>query len=173
MSHGNPLILQVQLAGAEPYELGDEIWQQSLADAIRAEAETIADYADPDLLPLPGQAGRVAVRDRIVAEMTAALRHVGDTYTAPDGIAYTLTDQAQLDLPIREDTLAPMSSAKTASVVEEVLRFEDHPRRIIRHPLRSRALERRHRKPSPRLVRRRDPHLRRRSWELSAYVPSG
>jgi hypothetical protein len=127
MSHSNPLILRVHLAGAEPYELGDEIWQQSLADAIRDEAETIADYVDPDLLPLSGQAGRVAVRKRIVAEMTAALRHVGDTYTAPDGIAYTLTDEVQLDLPIREDTLAPMSSAQSAPVVEEVLRFEDLP----------------------------------------------
>jgi hypothetical protein len=127
MSHTNPLVLQVHLAGAEPYELGDEIWQQSLPDAIRVEAETIADYADRDLLPLPGQAGRVAVRDGIVAEMTAALWHAGDTYTAPDGIAYTLTNQAQLDLPIREDTLAPLSSAKTAPVVEEVLRFEDLP----------------------------------------------
>jgi hypothetical protein len=109
MSHSNPLILQVHLAGAEPYHVGDEIWQQSLPDAIRAEAETIADYADPDLLPLPGEAGRAAVRDRIVAEMTVALRHAGDTYTAPDGVAYTLTEQAQLDLPAREDTLAAMS----------------------------------------------------------------
>jgi hypothetical protein len=89
MSHRTPLILQVHLAGAERYQIGDEIWQQSLADAIRAEAETIAHYADPNLFPLPGQAGRVAVRDRIDAEMTAALRHAGDTYTAPDGIAYT------------------------------------------------------------------------------------
>ena len=162
MSHSNPLILQVHLAGAEPYEIGDEIWQQSLADAIRAEAETIADYAGPDLLPLPGRAGRVALRDRVIAEMTAALRQAGDTYTAPDGIAYTLTDQAQLDLPAREDTLAPMSPAQPAPIVEEVLRFEDLPRRIIRHARRDRALERRHRKPSPGLVRRRDPHLRRR-----------
>jgi hypothetical protein len=88
MSHSNPLILRVHLAGAEPYQIGDEIWQQSLADAIRAEAETIADYVDPDLLPRSGQAGRVAVCDRVVVEMTAALRHAGDTYTAPDGIAW-------------------------------------------------------------------------------------
>ena len=40
--------------------------------------------------------------------MTAALSHAGDTYTAPDGIAYTLNAQPQLDLPTREDTLAPM-----------------------------------------------------------------
>ena len=67
MSYSNPLILQVHLAGAEPYELGDEIWQQSLSDAIRAEAEIIADHAGPDLLPVPSRAARVALRDRIVA----------------------------------------------------------------------------------------------------------
>ncbi len=127
MSHSNPLILQVHLAGADPYQLGDEIWQQSLADAIRAEAEIVADHAGPDLLPMPSPAARVALRDRIVAEMTAALQQIGDTYTAPDGVAYTLTDQAQLDLPARQDTLATMSPATSAPVVEEVLRFEDLP----------------------------------------------
>jgi hypothetical protein len=59
--------------------------------------------------------------------MTAALRHAGDTYTAPDGVAYTVTDQVQLDLPPRDDTLASISSAETAPVVQEVLRFEDLP----------------------------------------------
>lgn len=54
MSPSDPLILQVHLDGAEPYDIGDEIWQQSLGDAIRAEAETIADYAGPDLLRLLG-----------------------------------------------------------------------------------------------------------------------
>ena len=127
MSYSHPLILQVHLAGAEPYELGDEIWQQSLADAIRAEAETIADHAGTDLLPLSGPAGRVALRDRVIAEMTAGLRHAGDTYTAPDGIAYTLTDQAQLDLPAGQDTLGSMAPAKPTPVVEEVLRFQDLP----------------------------------------------
>ena len=59
--------------------------------------------------------------------MTAALRHAGDTYTAPDGIAYTLTDQTQLDVSSREDTLAPMHGHQTAPVIEEVLRFENLP----------------------------------------------
>jgi hypothetical protein len=127
MSHSNPLILHVHLAGAEPYELGDEIWQQSLPDAIRAEAQTIAAYAGTDLLDLPSPATRAVLRDRVIAEMTAALQQNGATYTAPDGIAYTLTDQMKLDLPAREDTLAVMSPAKTAPVVEEVLRFADLP----------------------------------------------
>jgi hypothetical protein len=127
MSHSDPLILQVHRPGAEPYEIGDEIWQQPLADAIRAEAETIADHAGPGLLPLPGRAGRVAFRNHVLIEMTVALRQAGDTYTAPDGVAYTLSDSALLDLPAPHDRLAPMGRAQSAPIVEEVLRFEDLP----------------------------------------------
>ncbi len=126
MSPSNPLILQVHVPGAEPYAIGDEIWQQPLSDAIRVEAETIADYAGPGLLPLPGPAGRVALRNHVIIEMTAALGQAGDTYTAPDGVAYTLTDEPQLDLPAREDTLACMNPAQ-APTVEEVLHFEHLP----------------------------------------------
>lgn len=57
--------------------------------------------------------------------MTASLQQIEDTYTALDGIAYTLTNQAQLDLPARADTLASLSPAKAAPIVDEVLRFED------------------------------------------------
>ena len=127
MSDRNQLILQVHLAGADPYQLGDEIWQQSLCDAIRVEAEIVADHAGSDLLPSRGPAARVALRDRVVAEMTAALQQIGDTYTAPDRIAYTLTDQGQLDLPARQDTLATMSRTPSAPIVEKVLRFKDLP----------------------------------------------
>jgi len=121
MSHSNPLILQVHLPGTEPYELGDEISQQPLADAIRSEAEIIAEHASSNLPRIPGQATRAALRDRVIAEMTAALQQAGDTYTAPDGIAYTLTDQTQLDLPTRQDTLVPMRRPQTPPVIEEAL----------------------------------------------------
>ena len=36
------MILKVHLDGAPCYEIGDEIWQDSLEDAIRSEAELIA-----------------------------------------------------------------------------------------------------------------------------------
>jgi hypothetical protein len=127
MSNSNSLILHVHLDGAGPYEIGDEIWQQPLTDAIRTEAETIADHAGAGLLPLPGRAGRVALRNHVIIEMTAALRHTGDTYTAPDRVAYTLTDQTQLDLTADEDRLAPMIPVPSPPIVEEVLRFEDLP----------------------------------------------
>jgi hypothetical protein len=70
---------------------------------------------------------QVALGDRIVDEMTVALQQIGATYTARDRVAYTLTDQAQLDLPARQDRLATMSPATPAPFVEEVVRFEDLP----------------------------------------------
>jgi hypothetical protein len=70
---------------------------------------------------MPTCTPRAALRDRIIAEMTAALQQPGDTYAAPDRVAYTLTDDAQLDSPARHETLATMSSAISASFVEEVV----------------------------------------------------
>jgi hypothetical protein len=52
------MILNVHVPGASCYE----IWQQPLEEAIGAEAETIADYAGPELLPSPSQAHRAARR---------------------------------------------------------------------------------------------------------------
>jgi len=48
------MMLEVHVAGAVPYEIGDEIRQQPLEDAIAAEAETIAEDAGSDLLESPG-----------------------------------------------------------------------------------------------------------------------
>ena len=70
-------------------------------------------------------------------------------------------------------TLSAVSSTGGEPVVEEVLRVEDLPIRIDWQPPRNRPLERRHRERGCDLLRRRGPLLRRRSWELSAYVFSG
>jgi hypothetical protein len=118
------MMLKIHLHGAEPYEIGPEIWQQPLADAIRAEAETIAADAGSDQLESPEQKHRDQLRDRIIAEMTEALRQTEDTYTAPDGVRYSLIESPEHDLA-DEGTLTPVSPS--APVVEEVLRFEDLP----------------------------------------------
>jgi hypothetical protein len=76
------MILKVHLQGAPSYDVGDEIWQESLANAIHAEAETIAGYAGSDLLESPDQAHRDALRDQIVGKMTSALVNVGDRTAA-------------------------------------------------------------------------------------------
>ncbi len=113
------MILKVHLHGAASYEVGDEIWQQPLSDAIQDEAEIIVYTAGADLL----ESADSQLRERIVAEMSEALTQIGDTYRAPDGILYSL-----IEAPTAEDdddTLTAVSRA--APVVEEVLRFEDLP----------------------------------------------
>jgi hypothetical protein len=92
------MILNVHLQGAPCYDVGDEVWQQSLAVAIAAEAETVADYATADILQSAALSDRDALRERIIAEMTAALQSAGDRYTAPDHVAYSLLDEPR---PIR------------------------------------------------------------------------
>ena len=91
MSPSEPLILHVHVPGAEPYEIGDEIWQQLLAEAITAEAQTIGDDAGADLLEDNTEASRNELRDQVIADMTRALPRAGDTYRAPDGVRYSLT----------------------------------------------------------------------------------
>jgi hypothetical protein len=112
------MILKVHLQGVASCDVGDEIWQVALSDAILAEAESIVYSAGSDLL----ESGHDQLRDRIVAEMSEALSQVGDTYRAPDGVLYSLIEPAAVE---DDDTLTAVSSA--APVVEEVLRFEDLP----------------------------------------------
>jgi len=121
------MILKVHLDGAATRDVGDEIWQGSLVDAIHAEAETIASYAGSDLLHLSDQAHRNALRHRIVGEMTAALVSVGDRYRAPDGVLYSLIEESALDPPSGEGRLGAMAKRASEPIVEEVLRFEDLP----------------------------------------------
>ena len=113
------MILKVHLEGAASHDVGDEIWQVALGDAIQAEAECIVYSAGSDLL----ESGHDQLRDRIVAEMSEALSQVGDTYRAPDGVLYSLIEATAVEDD--DDTLTAVSSA--APVVEEVLRFEDLP----------------------------------------------
>jgi hypothetical protein len=112
------MILKAHLVGAASHDVGDEIWQVALGDAIQAEAECIVYNAGSDLL----ESGQDRLRDRIVAEMSEALSQVGDTYRAPDCVLYSLIEP---DAVQDGDTLTAVSSA--APVVEEVLRFEDLP----------------------------------------------
>jgi hypothetical protein len=121
------MILKVHVPGAPSYEIGDEIWQESLADAICAEAEIIAADAGADLLESPDQAHRDALRDRLIVDMTGALGQVGDQYRSPDGVLYSLTAGSALDECAREVSLTPVSSPAPAPIVQEVLRFEDVP----------------------------------------------
>ena len=110
------MILRVHVQGAQDYEIGDEIWQESLAGTIALEAQTIAGYAGSDLLESPDQAHRDALRDRLIAEMTKALVHIGDEYRAPDDVRYSLSAEPTLEA----DRLRGVSSRVDEPVVEEV-----------------------------------------------------
>jgi hypothetical protein len=90
----------------------------ALSDAFQAEAECIVYSAGSDLL----KSGHNQLRDRIVAEMSEALSQVGDTYRAPDGVLYSLTEPSAI---AGNGTLTAVNSV--APVVDEVLRFEDLP----------------------------------------------
>jgi hypothetical protein len=74
-----------------------------------------------------GVAHRAILRDRVVAEMTNALRSPGDAYRAPDGVAYALEDEPIGDLAPCGDTLAEVNERAIGLVIEEVLRFESLP----------------------------------------------
>jgi hypothetical protein len=121
------MILQVHVQGAASYEIGDEIGQDSLADAITAEGETIAGYAGADLLESPDLAHRDALRARMVHEMSSTLVTVGDRYRAPDGVLYSLVEEPDVDPPGGEDTLSGVTPPASEPIVEEVLRFEELP----------------------------------------------
>jgi hypothetical protein len=121
------MILRVHVPGAHDYDVGDEIWQGSLADAIATEAETIAAYAGSDLLESPDQAHRDALRDRLIHEMTSALVSVGDEYQAPDGVQYSLIHGPEVGATGTTGRLSRVSSRASEPVVEEVVRFEELP----------------------------------------------
>jgi hypothetical protein len=149
------VLLHMHIPGASEYEIGNEIWHQSLAEAIAAEAQTIASNAGPELLDSPDQAHRDTVRDQIICDMTLALVEVGDEHQAPDSVRYFLIDEPVCDA----DTLGTVHSQIEEPVVTEVLRFEDTSRGIRRQPSRHRALKRRHRERGPDPLRRRDALL--------------
>jgi hypothetical protein len=105
-------VLNIHVPGATQYEIGDEIWQESLAHAIRAEAETIAADATTDLLESPDHRHRDALRDRLIVEMTAALAQIEDQYRSPDGVLYSLTEAPALDPRAHEVSPTPVSSPR-------------------------------------------------------------
>jgi hypothetical protein len=120
---GEGMILRVRVPGALAYPVGDEIWQQPLAEVIAEQAAVIADDIGGDVLERPQR------RDLILAlirEMTVTLVSTGDRYRSPDGVLYSLVDEPDgLDTVGGTDSLAPVSAS--SPVVEEILRFEDLP----------------------------------------------
>jgi hypothetical protein len=71
------------------HEIGDEIWHTTLREAIHAEAEKTAHHFPPTVIRRLGQQQLV---DLIAEDMAVWLHTIGDTYTAIDGVIYTLAE---------------------------------------------------------------------------------
>jgi hypothetical protein len=119
------VILKVHVHGAPSYDIGEEIWQQPLDEAIADEAQTIADHAGADLLESPEPKHREQLRRQLIADMTRALAHVGDGYRAPDGVLYSLIDEAADEERERPTMAAARSTGPL--IVKEVVRLEELP----------------------------------------------
>lgn len=118
------MILKVDVPGAASDDLGDEIWQQPLEEAIRAEADAVLDHVGSER---DYRERHQVLRELLIAEMSRALVGVGDSYRAPDGVLYALVDEAPWAAPGEGDSLSAASSDLPGPVVAEVLRVEDPP----------------------------------------------
>jgi hypothetical protein len=94
MTGQTKLILYVDLPGVHPYEIGPEIWQVPIADAIGDEADAIAYASTADHLGEPTPADHDRLRDRVVAEMTGALTACATRSPSSPGLT-------SMDRPIR------------------------------------------------------------------------
>ena len=87
------MILRVHVPDGPSYEIGDEIWQQSLADAIRSAAETIAAGA----APLEPEMHWAARKELIVAAISRALVRVETPTARPmASSSHSPTDRSSL-----------------------------------------------------------------------------
>jgi hypothetical protein len=100
------------------HNIGDEIWQTALSDAIRCQAEKTAHHVPPTNIRHSDQPQLV---DLIAEDMTAQLRTIGDTYTAVDGVIYTLRE------PATEPAAARYAAGMSVSPVVVEATFEQTP----------------------------------------------
>ena len=98
--------LIIHVPDAEPYKLGDEAWQHTLAQAIEAEADIVVSDAGSDILESPEEHHRDQLRERIIREATARLRNPGDEYMDPGGTRWSLRDDPP-DPPTGDDLPVP------------------------------------------------------------------
>ena len=143
-----PMILTARLEGAPAHQIGDKIWHEPLHEAIRHEAEATVEHLPARLLALIGRDDAV---DLIARDMTAALRQIGDSYQAIDGVLYELLNGDPIDQQPDEASLDAMAGAPV--VIEAIFQELDPRRRSL--PPRDRPLERRNRGRGALLVRRR------------------
>lgn len=87
------MLLKAHVWGAEPWYIEDpDHLSCTLDEAIAEAADQTASDAGSELLESPEQWCRDEFKRMMVATMGSALRDVGDSYKAPDGVLYTLED---------------------------------------------------------------------------------
>jgi len=106
------------------YEIGDEIWHASLPEAILCEAENAAYHFPATIIE---DVGPERLVELLTQDMTAALLTAGDTYTAVDGVVYTLSHPA-VATPAMTATLSGMPDQRV--VVEATFEQADYGPRI-------------------------------------------
>lgn len=106
------------------HEIGDEIWHASLPEAIRCEAEKAAYHFPAMIIEHVGPEHLVEL---LAQDMIGALRAVGDTYTAVDGVVYTLSHPA-VAAPATTATLSRMPDQRV--VVEATFEQAEYGPRI-------------------------------------------
>ena len=117
------MLLRMGIPGVSPHEIGDEIWNEALVDAIEAEAEALARRAAPAILQVTNSGAREILRRRVASDMTVTLRSVGDRYLGPDGTLYWLEgSRSQTEPP---ETYKVRGVGRSGPRVEAVVRFED------------------------------------------------
>jgi hypothetical protein len=136
------MILKAHLDGIPPHAIGDEIWHETLADAIRSEAQATIEHIPARLLAL---IGREQALDLVVEEMTAALLKVGDRYEAIDNVLYELLDDDSIDqaagASLHAMTGASRHRSHLRSPADRLLSLTPHDRPLERrHPGRAHAL---------------------------------
>lgn len=103
------LVLRVHVQGAEPYRIGGLAHhaEESLAQAIWNEAETISSGAGSDLLEEDNEECRGILSEQIFNEATARLQRPGDNYRDPAGSLWSLSE----DYSDRDATIERVSQA--------------------------------------------------------------
>lgn len=82
--------LRIHHPDATPYVVGGFYADWTLEDAIAAEADNVASMAGSDELEDGTEEARDALRAKVIADATRALRGAGASYRDPLGIRWSL-----------------------------------------------------------------------------------
>ena len=159
------MILKVHLQDAPCYEIGDEIWQQPLADAIAPKPRPSPPAREPTCSSPTSESGRPARPDHRRHDRSA---RATETIHGADGVLYSLTDGPRLTRPgeVRSPTTLSRASRSSSKSCGSRTFHSDRSAHAARWSAGATAPRARPSRTRMRFC------VRRRSWELRAYVAS-